>query len=145
MPSQAGAQSQPRDSLELASDASSSEGHEGDVSEATSRPSVSSSRWLSLVGEDPLDEENPAGRAATHPRSYSVSSAFDFAGNLFPLSSTTEGGGYAPIGASASAARPAGGLGGVSLEKHKTLTFLNGLSLVIGIIIGAGSSRRPVR
>lgn len=78
-----------------------------------------------------------------HPRSYSVSSAFDFAGNLFPLSSTAEGGRYAPIGAPTSAGRPSGGLGGGSLEKHKTLTYLNGLSLIVGLIIGAGIFSSP--
>lgn len=78
-----------------------------------------------------------------HGRSYSVSSTFDFAANLFPLSSSAGGGEYAPIGASASAARPNGGLGGGSLEKHKTLTYLNGLSLIIGLIIGSGVFSSP--
>ncbi|KAM4056323.1 amino acid permease [Hirsutella rhossiliensis] len=143
MPSQPGAQSQARDSLELASLASSSLANDAAASEESSRPSVSSSRRLSFIEEDPLDEENPAGRTGMHPRSYSVSSAFDFAGNLFPLTSTTEGGGYAPIGAPTSAARPSGGLGSGSLEKHKTLTYLNGLSLIVGLIIGAGIFSSP--
>ncbi|EQL03177.1 amino acid permease [Ophiocordyceps sinensis CO18] len=143
MPPQVAAQSQARDSLELASLASSSLANDGPVSEESSRPSVPSSRRLSLIEEDPLDESNPAGRPATHNRSYSVSSAFDFAGTLFPLSSTTEGGGYAPIGAPISAARPSGGLGGGTLEKHKTLTYLNGLSLIVGLIIGAGIFSSP--
>jgi hypothetical protein len=118
--------------------------NDGGVSEVSSRPSISSSRRLSLVEEeDPLDDGNPAGRAGMHGRSYSVSSAFDFAGNLFPLSSTTGTGGYAPIGAPTSAGRPGGGLGGGSLEKHKTLTYLNGLSLIVGLIIGSGIFSSP--
>ncbi|KAM0456325.1 hypothetical protein ACHAPV_007267 [Trichoderma viride] len=136
-------QSQSRDSLELASLASSSVAHDGAASEVSSRPSISSSRRLSMVEEeDPLNDNNPAagGRLG---RSYSVSSAFDFAGNLFPLSSTAGAGGYAPIGAPTSAGRPNGGLGGGSLEKLKTLTFLNGLSLIIGLIIGSGIFSSP--
>lgn len=132
-----------RDSLELASLASSSVLHDGAASEVSSRPSISSSRRLSLVQEeDPLDDSNPAGRGRLD-RSYSVSSAFDFAGNLFPLSSTAGGSGYAPIGAPTSAGRSGGGLGGGSLEKHKTITYLNGLSLVVGLIIGSGIFSSP--
>ncbi|KAH7008398.1 amino acid permease-domain-containing protein [Ilyonectria destructans] len=129
-----------RDSLELASLASSSQLNEDAVTEVSSRPSISSSRRLSLEQDDPLDSANPAGRLG---RSYSVSSAFDFSANLFPLSSTAGGGGYAPIGAPTSAARPNGGLGGGSLEKHKTLTYLNGLSLIVGLIIGSGIFSSP--
>ncbi|KAK5656130.1 hypothetical protein OQA88_4890 [Cercophora sp. LCS_1] len=128
-----------RDSLELASLASSEPG--ADTSETDSRASISSSRKLSLEQDDPLDNSNPAvtGRPA---RSFSVGSGFDFASNLFPLSSTT-GAGYAPIGASASAGHPSRGLGGGSLEKHKTLTYLNGLSLIVGLIIGSGIFSSP--
>ena len=90
--------------------------------------------------EDPLDDGNPASRVG---RSYSVSSTFDFAANLFPLSSTTGAGGYAPIGAPTAVGRSVGGLGAGSLEKHKTLTYLNGLSLVIGLIIGSGIFSSP--
>ncbi|KAF7545661.1 hypothetical protein G7046_g9512 [Stylonectria norvegica] len=132
-----------RDSLELASLASSSQTNGELVSEVSSRPSISSSRRLSLEEEDPLDAGNPAGRGGLHGRSYSVSSTFDFAANMFPLSSTAGGGGYAPIGAPTSAARPSGGLGGGSLEKHKTLTYLNGLSLIVGLIIGSGIFSSP--
>ncbi|PHH91514.1 hypothetical protein CDD83_183 [Cordyceps sp. RAO-2017] len=141
MPSHAGAHPQARDSLELASLASSSLVDDGVISQASSRPSVSSSRRLSFIEEDPLDDENPARRAGMHHRSYSVSSAFDFAGSMFPLSSTTGTGGYAPIGAPTSA--PGGGLGRGSLEKHKTLTYLNGLSLIVGLIIGSGIFSSP--
>ncbi|PFH60130.1 hypothetical protein XA68_11403 [Ophiocordyceps unilateralis] len=133
MPAPSGAQT--RDSLELASLASSSVAHDG---EPSSRPSMASSRRLSFTEEDPLDEDNPAG-GARH-RSYSVSSAFDFAGNLFPLSSTAGTGGYAPIGAPTSAGLA--GAGG-SLEKHKTLTYFNGLSLIVGLIIGSGIFSSP--
>ena len=34
-------------------------------------------------------------------------------------------------------------LGGRSLEKHKTLTYLNGLSLIVGLIIGSGIFSSP--
>lgn len=136
---------QTRDSLELASLASSSQLQDGTaVSEISSRPSISSSRRLSLVEEeDPLDDSNPATRGRLTGRSYSVSSTFDFAANLFPLSSTADAGGYAPIGAPTSSSRPNGGLGGGSLEKNKTLTYLNGLSLIIGLIIGSGIFSSP--
>ena len=63
-----------RDSLELASLASSSPG--ADTTETDSRPSLSSSRKLSLEQDDPLDNSNPAagGRPGYHGRSFSVSS-----------------------------------------------------------------------
>ncbi|KFA62197.1 hypothetical protein S40285_01672 [Stachybotrys chlorohalonatus IBT 40285] len=137
-----GLQSHTRDSLELASLASSSHLHEDINDDISSRPSLSSSRRLSLIEEDPLDDVNPA-RRGLRDRTYSVSSTFDFAANLFPLSSTTGAGGYTPIGAPTSAARNNGGLGGGSLEKHKTLTYMNGLSLVVGLIIGSGIFSSP--
>ncbi|EGX94773.1 amino acid transporter [Cordyceps militaris CM01] len=149
-----GLPSQTRDSLELASLASSSVMHDNGggtaastSSELSSRPSISSSRRLSLVEEeDPFDHDNPAARGAADTRlgrSYSTSSTFDFAANLFPLSSTAAGvGGYAPIGAPTSG-RSRGGLGGGALEKHKTLTYLNGLSLIVGLIIGSGIFSSP--
>ncbi|CAI4210305.1 unnamed protein product [Parascedosporium putredinis] len=60
--------------------------------------------------------------------------------------STTGAGGYAPIGASEQARSQGGGLGGAALlEKHKTLTYLNGLSLVIGIVIGSGIFSSPAK
>ncbi|KAK1984261.1 amino acid permease [Colletotrichum cereale] len=136
-----------RDSLELASLASSSRADSVASDIPSSRPSISSSRKLSFDAEDPLDAANPAsnaGRPNRHDRSYSVSSGFDFAANLFPLSSTAgAGGGYAPIGAPTSTAIQSGGLGGGSLEKHKTLTYLNGLSLIVGLIIGSGIFSSP--
>ncbi|KAL2162758.1 hypothetical protein VTH06DRAFT_6594 [Thermothelomyces fergusii] len=171
-----------RDSLELASLASSDQGSAASDGDVSSRPSISSSRRASLERDDPLDADNPAaayghdddhhhhhhhdgGRPANHPRSFSVSSTFDFAANLFPLSSTAGvagPGGYAPLGPSGPSgagggayyagalggtrgglgAGAAGGLGG-SLEKHKTLTYLNGLSLIVGLIIGSGIFSSP--
>ena len=148
MPAQysSGLQTHARDSLELASLASSSRGPDAySESETDSRPSISSSRKLSLEHDDPLDDDNPAGRPGygrTHGRSYSVTSNFDFAANLFPLSSSAAPG-YAPLGAPTSAAQHHGGLGGASLEKHKTLTYLNGLGLIIGLIIGSGIFSSP--
>lgn len=133
-----------RDSLELASLASSS-GAGGAYSDTDSRPSISSSRKLSLEQDDPLDDNNPAARPGAfgrHARSYSVTSnTFDFAANLFPLSSSNEAG-YAPIGAPTTAGQRHGGLG-ATLEKHKTLTYMNGLGLIIGIIIGSGIFSSP--
>ncbi|CAG9954159.1 unnamed protein product [Clonostachys rosea f. rosea IK726] len=132
-----------RDSLELASLASSSHLNDDEVSNPSSRPSISSSRRLSLIDEeDPLDDGNPAGRGRMH-RSYSVSSGFDFAANLFPLSSTTGADGYAPLGNSTSTARPNAGAGGGLLERNKTLTYFNGLSLIIGLVIGSGIFSSP--
>jgi amino acid transporter len=71
-----------------------------------------------------------------------MSSAFDFTSNLFPLSAS-DGAGYAPIGASASGVEAQTALGGGSLEKHKSLTYLNGLSLIVGLIIGSGIFSSP--
>lgn len=133
-----------RDSLELASLASSSRGPDT-YSDTDSRASLSSSRKLSLEQDDPLDYNNPANRSdfrSGHGRTYSVNSNFDYAANLFPLSSSTAPG-YAPLGAPTSAAQRHGGLGGPSLEKHKTLTYLNGLGLIVGLVIGSGIFSSP--
>lgn len=126
----------PRDSLELASLASSEhDGHHARTSSFSSSAGISSSRKLSLEdgggGNDtPVDNTR---------RSYSVSSAFDFNSALFPLSAS--GPGYAALGTPTT---PAFDLGGQqSLEKHKSLTFLNGLSLVVGLIIGSGIFSSP--
>ena len=133
-----------RDSLELASLASSS--HVSHRDSASSSPSgPPSSRKLSFSDEDPLADSNAAnsGRPG-HQRSYSiVSSTFDFASNLFPLSTTAAG--YTAIGAPSSAALdPTNALNGAgSLEKHKSLTYLNGLSLVVCLIIGSGIFSSP--
>ncbi|EPE02291.1 amino acid transporter [Ophiostoma piceae UAMH 11346] len=182
-----------RDSLELASLASSSQldiasnagargkrgggGSDDNDSDISSRPSFSSSRKASLEHDDPLDFDNPAAAGARlhghggddeetgysrpqrygHGRTFSVSSGFDLAANLFPLSSTAGADGYAPLGASASGGAPGGARGGIgasagggggllgagSLERHKTLTYMNGLSLVVGLIIGSGIFSSP--
>ncbi|KAH9867551.1 hypothetical protein IAQ61_008145 [Plenodomus lingam] len=132
-----------RDSLELASLASSSPSRRS--SQDSSASGTPSSRRLSFDDQDPLSELNPAGHDANRPRhnrSYSVSSAFDFAPNLFPLSSTAQG--YTALGAPANPALdPLNALNGGSLEKNKSLTYLNGLSLVIGLIIGSGIFSSP--
>jgi amino acid transporter len=107
---------------------------------------VPSSRRLSS-DEDPLSELNPANDSSNRPRhnrSYSVSSAFDFSANLFPLSSTA--GGYTALGAPSNPALdPTSALNTGSLEKNKSLTYLNGLSLVVGLIIGSGIFSSPAQ
>ena len=130
----------PRDSLELASLASS-DANLSHSSRSSSPSGISSSRKLSLSNDDPLSASNPASsRPTPHGRSYSVSSAFDFASNLFPLSSTAAG--YSALGDPSS--RPLD-INGASLEKHKSLTYLNGLSLVVGLIIGSGIFSSPAQ
>jgi amino acid transporter len=132
-----------RDSLELASLASSSHPSRR-TSIESSDSGAPSSRRLSFDDEDPLSELNPAGDRdrPRHNRSYSVSSAFDFAPNLFPLSSTAQG--YTALGAPSNPALdPSSALNGASLEKNKSLTYLNGLSLVVGLIIGSGIFSSP--
>lgn len=125
-----------RDSLELASLASSGSGKH--TSGSSSPSGISSSRKQSLEGDDPLG----GVYGSRNTRSYSVSSAFDFGSALFPLSQTA--GGYAPLGApSALSLDRAGGTADGSLERHKTLTYLNGLSLIIGPIIGSGIFSSP--
>ncbi|KAF2752721.1 amino acid transporter [Pseudovirgaria hyperparasitica] len=129
----------PRDSLELASLASSE--HSARSSIESSASGIASSRKLSFDEEDPLSERNPA---AARNRSYSVNSTFDFSANLFPLSSTAVG--YTALGApSSTSLDPTHNLNGGSLEKNKTLTYLNGLSLVIGIIVGSGIFSSPAQ
>ena len=130
----------PRDSLELASLASS-DANLSHSSRSSSPSGISSSRKQSLSNDDPRSASNPASRRPNpHSRSYSVSSAFDFASNLFPLSSTAAG--YSALGDPSS--RPPD-LNGASLEKHKSLTYLNGLSLIVGLIIGSGIFSSPAQ
>ncbi|KAF2878511.1 amino acid permease-domain-containing protein [Massariosphaeria phaeospora] len=133
-----------RDSLELASLASSSHPSQR-TSIESSASGAPSSRALSFDDEDPLSELNPAGHSDNRPRhnrSYSVSSAFDFTQNLFPLSSTAQG--YTALGAPSNPSLdPSNALNGGSLEKNKSLTYLNGLSLVVGLIIGSGIFSSP--
>jgi hypothetical protein len=131
----------PRDSLELASLASSvNRSPRESIESSDSR--APSSRRLSFE-EDPLNPSNPANGYGERGRSYSVSSAFDFASNFYPLSSTAAG--YEALGGATSAADPTSALNGGSLEKHKSLTYLNGLSLVIGLIIGSGIFSSPAQ
>lgn len=135
-----------RDSLELASLAETeSESRDGDVEDhdgSSSLSGPSSSRRLSLENEDPLAspslQRTPGGRMN---RSYSVSSAFDFTPTLFPLSSTV-GTGYTALGAPSTTSLPLRH-GLEVLEKNKSLTYLNGLSLVVGLIIGSGIFSSP--
>jgi amino acid transporter len=134
-----------RDSLELASLADS-EQDDLPSSVASSRSGISSSRRLSLENEDPLDSANPASeRRGLHGRSYSVSSAFDFTPALFPLSSTA-GGGYTALGNPSAVSLSLERRNNLqNLEKNKTLTYLNGLSLVVGLIIGSGIFSSPAQ
>ncbi|KAF7187686.1 Y+L amino acid transporter 2 [Pseudocercospora fuligena] len=129
-----------RDSLELASLASSSNDHNGrDSLDSSSSAGPPSSRKLSF--------SNPATpmNGIRHGRSYSVSSAFDFNSSLFPLSATAGvgGGAYTSLGTPATPNFPSEGVGGGSLERNKSLTYLNGLSLVVGLIIGSGIFSSP--
>ena len=124
----------PRDSLELASLASSV--HDDDdraTDDESSSPGPPSSRKLSFSDPTPPGISAPSNR-----RSYSVSSAFDFNGALFPLSTSTPG--YTVLGTPNTANFD---MGGQNLEKHKNLTFLNGLSLVVGLVIGSGIFSSP--
>lgn len=145
-----------RDSLELASLASlasssgrhNGEDDEGEAGSSNSRSSspsgISSSRKASLENQDPFSDPIYEPTRSRHARSYSVSSAFDFGSNLFPLSQTV--GGYVPLGGPS--ALSLDGNNGVidgSLERRKTLTYLNGLSLIIGLVIGSGIFSSPGR
>lgn len=121
----------PRDSLELASLASSTPSLH--TSHTSSPEGISSSRKLSLDDEESGNEGN---RPGARSRTYSVSSAFDFASNLFPLSTTAAG--YTALGTPIF--NP---LEGPSLEKHKSITYFNGISLVVGLIIGSGIFSSP--
>jgi len=131
-------QTNARDSLELASLASSSQASSRRNSQDTSASSPSgppSSRKLSLDDDDPIASTSDRPRRET--RNHSISSAFDFAPPLSPIANR---GGYTSIGASY---HPSATTDGQSLEKNKSLTFLNGLSLVIGLIIGSGIFSAP--
>src|SRR5690606_3429425 len=83
------------------------------------RPSISSSRRVSI---QPSSGPRPF-------RSYSASSAFDFNAHLVPLTSSS-----APARQDATA---------LPLERHKTLTYLNSLALLLGLQIGSGIFSTP--
>src|SRR5437899_11040282 len=117
-----------RDSLELDSLVSSS-ASASPHSSTSSRSGISSSRRLSLASDD---EDVEPGRPRAY-RTYTVSSAFDFNTHLVPLTSSTETR-YQQLGlTNAPGSNPVG-----TLEKQKTLTYLNGLSLLVGLQIGSG-------
>ncbi|KAK2749410.1 hypothetical protein FQN57_006344 [Myotisia sp. PD_48] len=130
-----------RDSLELASLASSSENLSQAATQSSSESGIGSSRKGSLDYEDPISDSLYDATRTRNTRSYSISSAFDFGSNLFPLSQTV--GGYAPLGAPSALALEHAAVGDGSLERRKTLTYLNGLSLIIGLIIGSGIFSSP--
>lgn len=128
-----------RDSLELASLADSDSVHSRSARSSISSPSgISSSRRLSLSSD--IDAEASGIYRPSSNRSYSISSAFDFNTHLVPLTSSAEGSRYQPLGAPTSTAG-SGTIGG--LERQKTLTFLNGLSLLISLQIGSGIFSSP--
>ncbi|CCU82854.1 large neutral amino acids transporter [Blumeria hordei DH14] len=134
-------QVQARDSLELASLASSDIGQRSSSS-ASIRSNLSDSPRLSHDKDRPENSYHAGSNSKdSHGRSFSLSSAFNFSSNLFPLSSTT-GNGYTPIGAPLSSSGPIN-LQAESLEKHKNLTYLNGLSLIVGCVIGSGVFSSP--
>ncbi|KAF8534340.1 amino acid permease-domain-containing protein [Trichophaea hybrida] len=125
-----------RDSLELASLADSDSAHSRSARSSISSPSgISSSRRLSLSSDVDAESYRPRSN-----RSYSISSAFDFNTHLVPLTSSAEGSRYQPLGtpSSSTGSNVVGGL-----ERQKTLTFLNGLSLLIGLQIGSGIFSSP--
>lgn len=127
-------QSHVRDSLELASLASI----DPDV-----RTSLSSNSSRNLFEDDAglhnfKNAAKNTGNAKN--RSYSLFSVFDFRSSFLHLSSTNNS--YAAIGApNLSHAQSVIGAG--SLEKHKSLTYLNGLSLIVGSVIGSGIFSSP--
>lgn len=108
-----------RDSLEL-----ESIGSRSSIESLSVRNSTSSNRRTSL--------QAPSAAPRSF-RSYSISSAFDFSGHLVPLTSSD------PNGPDASGTDTAA----LPLEKHKTLTYLNSLALVLGIQIGSGIFSSP--
>ncbi|POS85105.1 hypothetical protein EPUL_003817, partial [Erysiphe pulchra] len=128
-------QSHVRDSLELASLASSDEEDLGNSDSSSSKGSLDEAGSLNL---STATLKEPKIKKV---RSQSVFSAFDFSSNLYPLSSSA-GDGYAPIG-NIPLSLGQSSLGAGSLEKHKNLTYLNGLSLIVGSVIGSGIFSSP--
>ncbi|KAF8475822.1 amino acid permease-domain-containing protein [Kalaharituber pfeilii] len=153
-PTCGGAAGASRDSFELASLASSSS--RSSLASSSSRSGISSSRRLSLSSEhgetsnlNAGDEDNDRPVGGRHYRSYSVSSAFDFNSHLIPLSTSASGGAtpYAPLPSSITGGRRGGGAtqagSGSTLERRKTLTFTNSLSLLLSLQIGSGIFSSP--
>ncbi|KAJ6259678.1 hypothetical protein Dda_5316 [Drechslerella dactyloides] len=135
-----------RDSLELASLASSD--HSSRRSSSSSR-SISSSRRLSVelaTHDDPLTleiDDSQTRRAGSRPlrqRSYSVGSTFDFNAHLFPLSASASDPLYLSLDPTTTR-----GSSFQNLEKQKSITYLNGLSLVVGLQIGSGIFSSPAQ
>ncbi|RVD83232.1 uncharacterized protein DFL_007628 [Arthrobotrys flagrans] len=131
-----------RDSLELASLASSSPSRRS----SSSSPSLSSSRRLSAelaTHDDPLtldiDDHTSGPSRPIRQRSYSVGSTFDFNAHLFPLSASASD----PLYLSLDPTTPRGS--SQNLEKQKSITYLNGLSLVVGLQIGSGIFSSPAQ
>jgi amino acid transporter len=115
----------PRDSLELASLASSNHESEPRASFESSSSGIPSSRKLSF--SDPQAERpRQNGR-----RSYSVSSAFDFAGAMFPL--TSSGAGYSALGTPST---PNVEAGQQSLEKNNSNAGSPGAALIVWAVAG---------
>ncbi|KAK6510617.1 hypothetical protein TWF506_009720 [Arthrobotrys conoides] len=131
-----------RDSLELASLASSSPSRRS----SSSSPSLSSSRRLSAelaTHDDPLtlDIDDHASGLSRPPRqrSYSVGSTFDFNAHLFPLSASASDPLYLSLDPTTNRGHSQ------NLEKQKSITYLNGLSLVVGLQIGSGIFSSPAQ
>ncbi|KHJ31195.1 putative asc-type amino acid transporter 1 [Erysiphe necator] len=124
-----------RDSLELKSLASSDEEDFDNSFSSSLKGSLDEARPLELVT---TARENDKRKQL---RSQSVFSVFDFSSNLFPLSSSA-GNEYTSI-YNTTFSHGRSSLGAGSLEKHKNITFLNGLSLIIGSVIGSGIFSSP--
>ncbi|KAF3920335.1 hypothetical protein ABW20_dc0100802 [Dactylellina cionopaga] len=133
-----------RDSLELASLASSTPSQR----DSSDSRSLSSSRRLSAelaTHDDPLtleidDSETHRGSRPPRQRSYSVGSTFDFNSHLFPLSASASDPLYLSLDPTTTR-----GSSFQHLEKQKTITYLNGLSLVVGLQIGSGIFSSPAQ
>src|SRR5436305_9069351 len=82
--------------------------------------------------DDPLTNDIPT---QTHSRSYFVRSTFDFSGHLFPLTASASATDptYLSLDPTLSSSSRVSGL-----KKIKTVTYLNTLSLVVGLQISNG-------
>ncbi|KAK6541889.1 hypothetical protein TWF694_007666 [Orbilia ellipsospora] len=134
-----------RDSLELASLASS----DSPSRRSSSSRSLSSRRLSAELAthDDPLtldiDDSDTRGRSGPRPsrqRSYSVGSTFDFNAHLFPLSASANDPLYLSLDPTTTR-----GSSFQNLEKQKSITYFNGLSLVVGLQIGSGIFSSPAQ